>query len=291
MVKTPHKLTLLHVLLFIATFLTTLFAGAIQSGVDPWVEPEKIYLGLPFSLTLLLILLTHELSHYFMSRKHNVSASLPYFIPAPPPIIPPLIGTFGAIIKMKPPIYDRRALIDIGASGPIGGFIVAVIAIVIGLDYSSVIPLDTFHKQPVGIALGESLIFTFLAKITLNIDPDKYTIMLHPVAFAGWVGLLVTSLNLLPIGQLDGGHITYALFEKKHNLIAKAMIPLLIVFGIKFWPGWIVWAVLMIIIGYKHPPVVYPHIQLDWRRKLIGWISLVIFILTFMPVPIEIIIN
>ncbi len=284
-----HNLTRLHVLLFIATFLTTLYAGAFQSGVIPWEHPEKIYLGLPFSLTLLLILLTHELSHYFMSRKHNVNASLPYFIPAPPPI-PPLIGTFGAIIKMKPPIYDRRALIDIGASGPIGGFIVAVVAIIIGLNHSDIIPLDEFHKQQGGIALGESLIFAFLAKITLNIDPVKYTIMLHPVAFAGWVGLLVTSLNLLPIGQLDGGHITYALFGEKHSLIAKAMIPILIILGIKYWPGWIVWAVLMIIIGHKHPPVVYPHIQLDKRRKFIGWISLIIFILTFMPVPIDIVI-
>lgn len=285
----PHKLTRLHVLLFIATFLTTLYAGALQSGVIPWEEPERIYLGLPFSLTLLLILLTHELSHYYMSRKHNVSASLPYFIPAPPPI-PPLIGTFGAIIKMKPPIYDRRALIDIGASGPIAGFIVAVIAIIIGLSQSTVIPLDEIHLQP-GLALGESLLFGLLAKATLNIEPDKYTILLHPVAFAGWVGLLVTSLNLLPIGQLDGGHISYALFGEKHSIIAKGMIPLLIIFGIKFWPGWIVWAVLMVIMGYKHPPVVYPDIQLDRKRILIGVISFIIFILTFMPVPIEVIMN
>jgi membrane-associated protease RseP (regulator of RpoE activity) len=285
-----HKLTRLHVLLFIATFLTTLFAGALQNGVIPWEQPEKIYLGLPFSITLLLILLTHELSHYFMSRKHNVSASLPYFIPAPPPI-PMLIGTFGAIIKMKPPIYDRRALIDIGASGPIGGFIVAVIAIIIGLGYSSVIPLDQFHDQPGGLALGESLLFIILTKIVLNINPEQYTVMLHPVAFAGWVGFLVTSLNLLPVGQLDGGHISYALFGEKHELIAKAMIPVLIILGIKFWPGWIVWAVLMLIIGYKHPPVVYPDIQLDGWRKFVGFLSLIIFILTFMPVPIEVIIN
>ena len=287
---TSHKLTRLHVLLFIATFLTTLFAGALQNGVIPWEEPEKIYLGLPFSITLLLILLTHELSHYFMSRKHNVSASLPYFIPAPPPI-PMIIGTFGAIIKMKPPIYDRRALIDIGASGPIGGFIVAVIAIIIGLSYSSVIPIDEFHNQPAGLALGESLLFILLTKIVLNINPDQYTVMLHPVAFAGWVGFLVTSLNLLPVGQLDGGHISYALFGEKHTLIAKAMIPVLIILGIKFWPGWIVWAVLLLIIGYKHPPVVYPEIQLDGRRKFVGFISLIIFILTFMPVPIEVIMN
>jgi membrane-associated protease RseP (regulator of RpoE activity) len=283
----PHKLTRIHVVLFVLTFITTLLAGAIQRGVIPWEEPEKIYLGLPFSITLLLILLTHELSHYFMSRKNNVSATLPYFIPAPP--IPMIIGTFGAIIKMKPPILDRRALIDIGASGPIGGFIVAVIAIIIGLHSSDVIPLDDIHEQAEMISLGESLLFAFLAKITLNIEPDKYTIILHPIAFAGWVGLLVTSLNLLPIGQLDGGHISYALFGEKHQLIAKIMIPVLIILGIYLWHGWLFWAVLLIIIGYKHPPVVYPNIALDRKRKFIGWISLLIFLLTFTPVPIDIV--
>ncbi len=284
----PHKLTPTHILLFVLTFITTLLAGAIQRGVIPWEEPEKIYLGLPFSLTLLLILLTHELSHYFMSRKNNVSASLPYFIPAPP--IPMIIGTFGAIIKMKPPIFDRRALIDIGASGPIGGFIVSVFAVVIGLGSSDIIPLDEIHKQAEMISLGESLLFMFLAKLTLNLDPDKFTIVLHPIAFAGWVGFLVTSLNLLPIGQLDGGHISYALFGEKHKLIAMGMIPILIILGIFLWHGWLFWAVLVLIIGYKHPPVVYPNITLDRKRKLTGWISLAIFLLTFTPVPIEIIV-
>jgi membrane-associated protease RseP (regulator of RpoE activity) len=221
-----------------------------------------------------------------MSRKNNVSASLPYFIPAPP--IPMIIGTFGAIIKMKPPIFDRRALIDIGASGPIGGFIVSVFAVVIGLGSSDIIPLDEIHNQAEMISLGESLLFIFLAKLTLNLDPDKFTIILHPIAFAGWVGFLVTSLNLLPIGQLDGGHISYALFGERHKLIALGMIPILIVLGIFLWHGWLFWAVLVLIIGYKHPPVVYPNILLDRKRKFTGWISLIIFILTFTPVPIEI---
>lgn len=275
----PHKLTRLHVLLFIATFLTTLLAGTFLNGVIPWEQPEKIYLGLPFSLTLLLILMTHELSHYFMSRRHNVSASLPYFIPAPS-----IIGTFGAIIKMKPPIPDRRSLIDIGASGPIGGLIIAIIACVIGLNLSEIKPTGELQG---GIAFGSSLLFSFLSKLVLHVDPDKYDIMLHPVAFAGWIGLLVTSLNLLPIGQLDGGHIIYALFGEKHTLISRGMIPVLIIMGIIFWPGWIVWAVIMFFMGYRHPPVMYPFIQLDRRRKLVGWISLVIFILTFTPTPVQ----
>lgn len=273
------KLTRTHVLLFIATFITTLIAGSLLNGVIPWEHPEKIYLGLPFSLTLLLILMTHELSHYFMSKKHNVPATLPYFIPAPS-----IIGTFGAVIKMKPPIPDRRSLIDIGASGPIGGFIIAVIASIVGLGLSEVKPIGELQG---GISFGTSILFDFMSRQILNIDPDKYDVLLHPVAFAGWIGLLVTSLNLLPIGQLDGGHITYALFGEKHELISKITLPVLIFLGIIFWPGWILWAVIMIFLGYKHPPVVYPWIELDRKRKVIGWITLVIFILTFTPTPVK----
>lgn len=276
----PHKLTKIHVLLFILTVITTTIAGAMLSGVNPLENPDKIYLGLRFSLPLLFILMVHELSHYLMSRKHHVSASLPYFIPAPS-----LIGTFGAIIKMKPPIFDRRALIDIGASGPIGGFAVAIIAVIIGLGYSDIIPLEEARKIEGGFSLGNSILFYILAKIVLNINPDKYEIVLHPVAFAGWIGFLVTSLNLLPIGQLDGGHITYALFGERHEWIAKAAIPVLILLGIIFWEGWLIWAFLMILIGYKHPPVVYPQIQLDRKRRVIGWVTLLIFLLTFTPIP------
>jgi len=275
----PTKLTRTHVLLFIATFITTLLAGALLNGVIPWEQPEKIYLGLPFSLTLLLILLTHELSHYFMSRRHNVSATLPYFIPAPS-----IIGTFGAVIKMKPPIPDRRSLIDIGASGPIAGFIVAVVAAVIGLSLSEAKPTGELQG---GLVFGTSILFDFLSKMILNVDPEKYDILLHPVAFAGWIGLLVTSLNLLPIGQLDGGHITYALLGEKHEWISKGMIPVLIALGLLFWLGWIVWAIIMIFLGYRHPPVMYPWIQLDRKRKIVGWIALAIFILTFTPAPVK----
>jgi len=279
----PHNLTRTHVVLFIATFISTTLAGAyLTDNVIPWEAPGRIYLGLPFSLTLMLILLSHELSHYFMSRRHNVSATLPYFIPAPT-----IVGTFGAIIKMKPPIYDRKSLIDIGASGPIGGFIISVAAVIAGLSYSKVLPLDSIHNQADSFAFGPSIIFYVLVKLILNIEGSAYFVSLHPIAAAGWVGLLVTSLNLLPIGQLDGGHITYALFGEMHSLIAKITIPVLIVLGILYWPGWIIWAVLMIIIGFRHPPVVYPSIQLDGRRKLVGWISLVIFILTFTPAPVQ----
>lgn len=263
--------------------MTTLLAGAVLEGVIPWQNPEKIYVGLPFSITLLLILLTHEFLHYFMSRRHNVSVTLPYFIPAPT-----LIGTFGAIIKMRPPILDRRSLIDIGASGPIGGFIVAVIAVIIGLNYSDVRIVENIHEVQGGIFFGSSILFHTLTKIVLNIEPGKYDVVLdlHPFAIAGWVGFFVTSLNLLPIGQLDGGHVTYALFGEKHQWISKGMIPILVVTGFIYW-SWIILAFLMIVIGYRHPPVVYPQMQLDRKRRLIGWACFIIFIITFTPIPIR----
>lgn len=246
-------------------------------GVIPWENPEKIYLGLPFSITLLIILLSHELSHYFTSRQHNVSVTLPYFIPAPS-----MIGTFGAIIKMKPPIYDRRSLIDIGAAGPLGGFIVAVIATVIGLSYSEIVPAEKLKE---GFSLGNSILFSLLTKLTLNIDPEGYDVILHPIAFAGWIGLFVTSVNLLPLGQLDGGHIAYALFVEKQRWIARLIIAILFILGFTYWEGWIIWAFFMILIGYRHPPVVYPELHLDKKRKLIGILSFVIFIITFIPAP------
>ncbi|MBI4687516.1 MAG: site-2 protease family protein [Nitrospirae bacterium] len=231
----PHKLTKLHILLFILTVITTLFAGAMMRGVIPWQNPEKIYLGIPFSATLLTILMTHELSHYFVSRRHNVSVTLPYFIPAPS-----MIGTFGAIIKMRPPIYDKRSLIDIGSAGPLGGFVVAVAAVIIGLSYSEIIPVGKLPKE--GFSLGSSLLFSFLAKLVLNIDMQRYDVVLHPVAFAGWIGLFVTSVNLLPLGQLDGGHIAYAVFGERQPLIARIVIGILIILGFTTWEGWIVWA-------------------------------------------------
>jgi membrane-associated protease RseP (regulator of RpoE activity) len=263
------------------TFITTMLAGSIYVGVIPWMNPEKIHLGLPFSLTIMLILMTHEFSHYYFSRKHRVPATLPYFIPAPS-----LIGTFGAVIKMKPPIPDRRALIDIGASGPIGGFIVAVLAVIIGLNYSEIMPLDGLPAHEPDISFGESLLLVFLTKLILNIDPDKYAVLLHPVAFAGWVGLFVTSLNLLPISQLDGGHIIYAFLGEKHIIVSKGMIPVLFVMSLVYLP-WIILLIIIFFIGYRHPPVVHPWIELDRKRKAVGWVCLFIFILTFTPVPIK----
>lgn len=272
------KFPFLHLVLLVLTFASTLFWGALHAGVDLLKEPGKIYKGIPFSLTLMLILLSHELSHYFTSKKHGVAATLPYFIPAP--ITP--IGTFGAFIKMKSPITTRKALIDIGASGPIAGFCVSLIACVVGLHWSKIVSLSQTNG---GLNLGDSILFSFLSGIILGATPSGLDILLHPVAFAGWIGLFVTSINLIPVGQLDGGHIAYAIMGEKHSRLSIALILTMLLLGILSWEGWFIWAALLLILGLRHPPVIYWEVPLDRNRKIVGWISLVILILTFVPVP------
>jgi membrane-associated protease RseP (regulator of RpoE activity) len=274
-----RKFPFLHVSLFVLTFLSTLLVGAVQTGADLIEEPSKIYKGIPFSLTLMIILLSHELSHYFSSRKHGVEATLPYFIPAPT-----IFGTFGAFIKMKSPIVTRKALIDIGASGPIAGFIISVIATIIGLNMSEIV---SSAQAKGALNLGDSLLFSLLSRIVLGVTPSDSDILLNPVAFAGWIGLFVTSINLIPVGQLDGGHIAYALFGEKHTRLSFMLIFVMVLFGLFLWEGWFVWAVLLLILGLKHPPVIYWEVPLDSKRKFIGWLALVIFILTFIPTPFQ----
>jgi len=276
-----RKFPFLHVVLFLLTVASTVVAGAIHQGVNPVKYPGQLYKGIPFSATLIIILLSHELSHYFTSKKHKTSSTLPYFIPAPT-----IIGTFGAVIKMKSPILSRSALIDIGASGPIVGFIFSVIACMAGLEMSK-----TFVKVEPGMeayGLGNSLLFYLLTEIFVKVNPPEgFELMLHPVAFAGWIGLLVTSLNLMPAGQLDGGHIAYAFLGPRHRLVSALLVLFLIFMGF-FYVGWLVWAGVLMILGLRHPPVYHWEAPLDRRRKWIGAIALVIFIITFMPEPFKV---
>jgi membrane-associated protease RseP (regulator of RpoE activity) len=279
-----RKIPYLHIVLFILTFLSTLSAGALHQGINIVKAPARIIEGLPFAGTLMTILLCHEFSHYIASRKNHTIATLPYFIPAPS-----IIGTFGAFIKMKSPIITRKALIDIGASGPIAGFIVSVAACAIGLSISKVIPLPQGTEGT--LTLGDSILFSFLSRIILGATPEHYDILLHPVAFAGWIGLFVTSLNLIPIGQLDGGHIAYAILGNLQHRVSQILVGLLALlgmssfFGFSGWEGWLMWAVLMLVLGIKHPPVLHWESPLDPKRRIIGLLSLVIFIITFIPSP------
>lgn len=272
----------LHLILFILTFFSTTVAGALlQKGINLLKEPLRIYEGLPFSLTLMTILLSHELSHFFASKKHHTKATLPYFIPAPS-----LIGTFGAFIKMKSPIITRKALIDIGASGPIAGFLLSVVAAVVGLSYSNVAPLT--ETKGLALSLGDSLVFSFLSRLVLGVTPDSYEIILHPVAFAGWIGLFVTSLNLIPIGQLDGGHIAFAFLGARHRLVSIALVAILLLLGLFFWEGWALWGAIMLVLGLRHPPVIYWEVPLDGRKRIVGLLTFIIFIITFTPSPFKV---
>lgn len=273
---TARRLPILHIVLFILTLLCTLVAGALQQGVNPIENPWLIWKGIPFSFTLLMILGAHEFGHYFMARKHSIDVTLPYFIPAPS-----FIGTFGAFIKMKSPIMDRRILLDVGAAGPLAGMCVTVPVLLIGL-YLSEIRYDAVDS---GLSLGSSLFFTFMNWIVHGPLPDNANIILHPIAFSGWIGLLVTCLNLLPVGQLDGGHVAYAVIGTKQRVVSKVIIGVLVVLGVTGWIGWLVWAGILFIMGTNHPPVVYDWIPLDKNRKIIGWITLSVFVITFTPAP------
>jgi len=188
----PPKISV-NIILFFATLLTTLFAGAMLADVNPFLQPRLLYRGLPFSVAIMTILLSHELGHYLMSRRHKVDATLPYFIPAPT-----FIGTFGAVIKIRSNVPDRRALLDIGAAGPIVGFLFSLPALVIGFKLSYPVP-----EVSTGINFGSSILLELFSRVIFPSVPEGYAINLHPIALAGWIGLLVTMMNLLPVGMID----------------------------------------------------------------------------------------
>lgn len=277
----------LPLFLFALTVFTTLWAGAYQaySGTirGPvsflWQHPEMLPKGIPFAGTLLFILVTHEFGHFILSKIHRVPASLPLFIPGPPHFI----GTFGAIIRMRGPILNRRALFDIGVAGPLAGFAVALVALIVGLFLSTVVD-RTFTY---GWKLGEPLLLKFMTWLILGPVPTDADVILHPVAFAAWFGLFVTSLNLMPIGQLDGGHVAYALWGHRQRTMALTVIPLLILLGFVGWPGWFIWAFMAGVFGVEHPPVVDPQVPLGTARALLGWVAFAVFVLTFAPVPLS----
>ncbi|UCH63187.1 MAG: site-2 protease family protein [Fidelibacterota bacterium] len=279
--RTYPRLSRAHVLLFLATVLTTLAAGAILNGHNIFKEPWTIIQGWPFSLTLMAILGIHESGHYIFARRHRVDVSLPYFIPAPPPII---IGTFGAFIKMRGPIPSRLALLEIGAAGPIAGFLVAVPALIYGLHLSTVVEIEAG-----GFFLGDSLLMKAATALMFPGLEAGEDILLHSVGFAGWIGLLVTMLNLLPMAQLDGGHIAYALLGDRQEWLGRAILVALIPMGIFLSPNWLFWGFLILILmrTVKHPPVPDVNRPLTAYELIIGLVCLFVFILCFIPVPLK----
>ncbi len=291
--RPPKQKYKLNIILFFATLITTIFVGtnyyiSFYLGEKIPKDPELLrrllsnpltYLyGLPYALTIMGILLAHEMGHYISSRIHGVDATLPYFIPAPT-----LIGTFGAVIRMKSPITSKKALFDIGIAGPLSGFIVAIPAIIYGIKLSRHVSTLPVRE---GIYLGEPLIMKIIYKIFYPNTPSEFTLLLHPIAFAAWFGILATAFNLFPIGQLDGGHILYSVIGKKTELLGKIFVLILIVMGFIFWEGWLLWAGIIIIIGTRHPPV-YEEEPLGGKRKFLAFIALLMFILSLTPVPIR----
>src|SRR5437899_2392686 len=265
--------------LLAVTILTTVFFGGAWNWADysgaPILSAESIGLGtLFFSLPLLTILGCHEMGHYLVAKRYKVQASLPFFLPSVPPL-----GTFGAFISMRDPIPNRRALLDIGVSGPLVGFAIAIPVTLAGLALSAASPASGLtlagEAQPSVLFRALSLFFPL---------PDTLLTHPHPLAFAGWVGLFVTAINLLPAGQLDGGHVARALLGSRQLYLSWSAI--LILFGLSlFYPGWFLFGFLIFILGVRHPPPLNDLTRLDPRRKLIGIAAVVILIVTFVPQP------
>ncbi|MGB9765322.1 MAG: site-2 protease family protein [Candidatus Saccharicenans sp.] len=284
-----------NLVLFILTVVSTYFVGFLwginyllaEKGALPEVEiwnfkllfnPTLVELSLIYSISLLGILLGHELGHYLSCRKYGIQATLPYFIPAPT-----LIGTLGAFIRIKSPFTRREELFEVGANGPLVGFFLSMPALFIGLIFSRVIP--ALPKES-SILFGEPLLLKIFSRIILGPISENQDLILHPLAVAGWVGLLVTSFNLFPVGQLDGGHIFYALFGEKSKKISMLVVAILGFLGIFYWAGWLIWALLILLVGLKHPPVIEELQPLSLKRKITADLIVIIFILSFIPAPV-----
>ena len=282
----PGRL-IINVVLLLATIITTLMAGAIISGVimrSPEVflrRPALLLEGFPFAFTLLLILGVHEMGHYVAGRYHRTAVTLPYFIPMPPFGALPL-GTLGAFIQLRSPIPSRRALFDIGVAGPLAGLVIAIGAFAVGLSASQPV-----HGGGSSLIVGRSIFTTFMIGL---LQPDAlqpgFGVRMNPVMLAGWLGLFVTVINLLPIGQLDGGHILYAVMGRRARWAGFITIGVLVILGVVFGATtWLVWAVLGLVFGVKHAPALDDITPLDPARKFMALLTLVIFVLIFVPVP------
>lgn len=285
----------LNILLLVATLLTTSMTGAMLLGFDPFTNFGNILRGLPYSLSLLFVLGAHEFGHYWYARRHRISATLPYFIPFFIPYFS--FGTFGAFIRIKSPIPDRRALLDVGIAGPLASFCLSLILIIIGFwqlpDLEGVkLYVSQIHpwadNSSGALTLGDSILFDLMRRLMGVQYLPMYEIYHFPYIFAGWIGLLVTALNLMPIGQLDGGHISYALLNKKARYIA--LIAFIALALLNFYStNWLVWTVLILfVIKLRHPPTMNDQLELNTGRRLLAWCSYVIFIVCFSPMPIYI---
>ncbi len=295
--QTPHE-WLVPALLFAATLWSTTFAGLfyVVAGDAGFLSlmmaalsrPSILLLGLPFSLTLIAILLAHELGHYFACRYYGINCTPPFFIPLPISIA----GTLGAFIRIKSPFQHKKALFDVGVAGPLAGFAVALPALFTGVAFSSVIPKG--HLEGAMI-FGEPLLFRWVGKLALGYSPATQDMLAHPIAMAAWFGLLATCLNLFPVWQLDGGHIAYAVFGHKFQRwisIAGALALVAISFIGWPFPSYLVFALILLAVGarfrFYHPPTLFDDEKVGAGRIVVAIITLLILIVSFTPVPISI---
>jgi len=289
----PLSSLILAIGLFLATALSTLaagaqFAAAYSAGhapdfdnffaayFRPFSEPRLFLAGIPFAATLLWILLAHELGHFFACRYYRIDATYPYFVPAPT-----LIGTLGAFIRIRSPIMNRRALFDMAFAGPAVGFLFAVPALAIAIAHSKIVFAG---PAPSSLVFGQPLI-EWLLEAWLRPGVPHSILLLHPIGRAAWVGLFATALNLLPAGQLDGGHILYSLTSRWHKVITIGVAVALVPLAVFFWWGWLMWAGLLLAIAFRHPPLIDRWEPLDRRRRILAAVALGIFVLCFMPAP------
>jgi membrane-associated protease RseP (regulator of RpoE activity) len=270
--------------LFVATVLSVLFIGALNEGARPFADPASISKGVPFAFTMLAILGTHEFGHYFAARRHKVAVTLPYFIPMPLSFV----GTFGAFIQLRSPVRNRNQLFDVGVAGPLAGLVIAIPLLLYGLAISPVGPMPTQGNYYLE---GNSLLYLG-AKYLIHgqiLPGNGLDVMLNPIAFAAWFGLLVTAFNLLPVGQLDGGHVIFTLIGDKIQIVGTLFVAALLVMGVMLWQGWFVWALLIFLLGVGHPPPLNDVTPLSRERKLLALLTIFIFILVFTPVPLTVI--
>ena len=296
----------INVILLIATIASTVLAGTLlYANTSPLAErllsrvgdpiqalliiirtPALWMIGVPYALTLLTILGVHEMGHYVMAKRHKADVTLPYFIP-----MPFGLGTMGALIRLKSPIKNRRQLFDIGVAGPLAGLAVAIPLLIIGLSLS---PVEFVGRPIAGGQEGNSILYAVLKFITKGqwLPGGGYDVMINAIAFPAWFGLIVTMINLLPIGQLDGGHVIFAMFGRAQWKVAVVAEIILLGLGVylafttgQFLNVWLLWAVLVQVFGLRHPPPLDDLTPLDRKRKLIGWATIAIFFLIFTPLP------
>mgnify|MGYP001452051447 CR=1 FL=1 len=311
----------LNILLFVVTLVTVLYAGSMHSSdsiellrdveltdrsSNAWLILRVLWTGWPFAVSLLGILVAHEMGHYIAARKHGASVTLPYFIPFPSGFL----GTMGAVIQMRGAIRNKRVLLDVALSGPLAGLAVAIPVVVIGLHLSEVgpVPVSGFQLEgnsimylaakylvfgellpkPVDYGQVPAVIHWIVFFFTGNPAPGGGTdVFIHPVALAGWAGMLVTGLNLIPVGHLDGGHILYVLFGKSAKSWRPLVIALLVAMGF-VWSGWWIWAVLLYVFGQSHPEVLDEITELDDYRRSLAFVALILFFLLIVPVPLSV---